>query len=467
MRLWNFRGEQSSISEALQLELPAHAVISVTGAGGKTSLIFEWARELSADGKKVAVTTTTHMMDPERMKMEPRDLYEGAALISVPAEPSAEMIEKIKDDIGRLLGSAGIVFVFSPDPGKPGKVKAPSGNILDFICGTADVTLIEADGSRRLPLKWPASWEPAAAEGSDITVCVAGLSALGKSTSDVIYRAEHLPERLRRELVDEALINALLISDEGGQKDARGELRFFLNQADNEEQQASASKIQAMLAACGLMSAWGTLAAKADPPRIAVILEAAGNSTRFGSNKLLHSMADGRPMVESILEKVRGLDVFKKILVTQYDEVAALAPDFDVVINDRPDLGISRSMQLGIKAAGDADAYMFCVCDQPWLSASTIRSLIDAYTCAFRDACARASEDGNKKGTAAIVSLAWRGELCNPKIFSSVYRDELMSLEGDAGGRRIISDHLNDLIPVEAGSENEVRDIDRPLSADL
>ena len=51
MKLWNFRGEQKSITDALQLEIPEHAVISVTGAGGKTSLIFAWARELAAAGK--------------------------------------------------------------------------------------------------------------------------------------------------------------------------------------------------------------------------------------------------------------------------------------------------------------------------------------------------------------------------------------------------------------------------------
>ena len=34
---------------------------------------------------------------------------------------------------------------------------------------------------------------------------------------------------------------------------------------------------------------------------IAIILEAAGNSTRYGSNKLLHIMEDGKPMICRIL----------------------------------------------------------------------------------------------------------------------------------------------------------------------
>ena len=113
-------------------------------------------------------------------------------------------------------------------------------------------------------------------------------------------------------------------------------------------------------------------------------------------------------------------------------------------MNSRPDLGISHSMQLGIKAAGDADAYMFCVCDQPFIRPESICRLIDEY----------------KKGTAGIVSLSWKGEMCNPKIFSSRYRQELMSLSGDIGGRQIIAEHADDLSLMEAGSEAEVKDID-------
>ena len=406
MNLWNFRGKQKTITDALQIRLPEHAVISVTGAGGKTSLVFAWARELAAAGKSVIITTTTHMYRPERMEED------------------------------------GISIVVSDDPERPDKVMAPPADILDSLRETADVVLIEADGSRRMPLKWPAEWEPVIPDYTDYTVCVAGLSALGRKTSEVVYRADELPDRFRRDTVDMNLIHAVISSRDGGQKGVRGEFRVFMNQVDDDiDRLASAYRLQQIFAVMGIQSAWGTLL---EEPKIAVILEAAGNSSRFGSNKLLHVMDDGRPMISSILDAVSPLDVYKKVLVTQYDEVAAMAPEFDVVINDRPDLGISRSMQLGLHAGGDADAYMFCVCDQPGLSTTTIERLIEAY----------------KKGTAGIVSLAWQGKMCNPKIFSSRYREELMSLSGDTGGRQIIAAHADDLLLVEADSEDEVRDID-------
>jgi len=406
MDIWNFRGKQKTITDALQIRLPEHAVISVTGAGGKTSLIFAWARELAAAGKSVIITTTTHMYRPERMEED------------------------------------GIRIVVSDDPERPDKVTAPPADILDSLRETADVVLIEADGSRRMPLKWPADHEPVIPDYTDYTVCVAGLSALGRKTTDVVYRADELPDRLKRETVDMNLMHAIISSRDGGQKGVRGDFRVFMNQVDDDiDRLASAYRLQQIFAVLGIQSAWGSLL---EEPKMAIILEAAGNSSRFGSNKLLHVMDDGRPMIASILDAVRPVEGCKRILVTQYDEVAALAPDFEVVMNDRPDLGISHSMQLGLQAGGDADAYMFCVCDQPGLSTATIERLIEAY----------------KKGTAGIVSLAWQGKMCNPKIFSSRYKEELMCLSGDTGGRQIISSHQDDIRLIEAESEDEVRDID-------
>ena len=85
---------------------------------------------------------------------------------------------------------------------------------------------------------------------------------------------------------------------------------------------------------------------------LAIILQAAGFSSRYGSNKLLHIMDDGQPMVCRILDIAAKQKACRRILVTQYDEVAALASGYDVVMNDHPELGISHSMQLGIEAAG-------------------------------------------------------------------------------------------------------------------
>ena len=184
-----------------------------------------------------------------------------------------------------------------------------------------------------MPLKWPADREPVIPDYTDITVCVAGLSALGGKTADVVYNAAGLPERFQRDTVDMNLMHAVISSRDGGQKGVRGDFRVFMNQVDDDiDRLAAAYRLQQIFAVMGIQSAWGSL--KPDEPKIAIILEAAGDSKRFGSNKLLHIMDDGRPMIASILDAVRPLEAYKKILVTQYDEVAAMAPDLDVVMND-------------------------------------------------------------------------------------------------------------------------------------
>lgn len=456
MKLWNYNGEQNTISGALSLRLPEHAVVSVIGAGGKTTLILAWARELAGSGKKVSITTTTHMYSPERMARDG---------LAVPD---------------------GVRFAAAPDPDDPEKVVALSAEEFEELRRASDVTLIEADGARGMPLKWPAAWEPVVPESSDATVCVAGLSAVGKKTADSVYRASDLPDRLQRDVVDHNFLHALISSREGGRKGACGEFRVFLNQVDDDtDRLAAAYRLQQIFSVMGIQTAWGSLQDGSEsraaengkspsPLQIAIILEAAGNSTRFGSNKLMHIMEDGRPMAACTMDAVSDAigmfsrmsaetrPAFKKILVTQYEEVAALAPDFEVVMNEHPELGISRSMQLGIEAAGDVDAYLFCVCDQPGLTAGSIAKLIRRFAETAPESGDQIGilSEGNKKETAGIVSLAWKGAMCNPKIFSSEYKDELMSLRGDTGGRQIIEAHADELVLVEAGSVSETLDID-------
>lgn len=256
MKFWNYKGEQSCISDALRVNIPAHAVICLTGSGGKTSLLFAWARELASAGKSVAVTTTTHMVDPE----SDHQPCEGIRVIYTDSYTDAsDEDSQIFADLGSALESDRIVMAVSHDAKRPGKVMSPSEGIIEFLHRNADVVLIEADGSRRMPLKWPAPWEPVVPEYTDITVCLAGLSSLGKAPQDVIYRYDDMPEELRRDKVDELLICTMLASLEGGQKGAQGEFRVFFNQADTDELRQSSARMQQILGLYGIQSAWGTL----------------------------------------------------------------------------------------------------------------------------------------------------------------------------------------------------------------
>lgn len=255
MHLWNYKGEKETITEALRVSIPEHAVICLTGSGGKTTLLFAWARELAASGKKVIVTTTTHMANPGSASSDEPAPWEGVAVIFTEDREADSVIPEIV----RTLDEEGIAMVVSADPDRPHKVGSPSQDIMDQMSALADAVLIEADGSRRMPLKWPAPWEPVVPECTDITVCVAGLSSLGRKPADVMYRYDELPDAFRKDTVNESFISAVLGSPDGGQKGAMGEFRVYLNQADTPELRSSASRIQQILGLYGIQSAWGAL----------------------------------------------------------------------------------------------------------------------------------------------------------------------------------------------------------------
>jgi len=183
--------------------------------------------------------------------------------------------------------------------------------------------------------------------------------------------------------------------------------------------------------------------------RINAILMAAGNSHRFGSNKLIH-VIDGKPMFQHILEKVLAVEsgLFQHIIVvTQYQEIMRMAEKFDkallLVENDNSNAGISYSIQLGMEADA-ADAYAFFVCDQPKLKSKTIEGFIKGFQ--------------NSGKTIGCVTC--KGRLGNPVVFMSCYYQELLNLNGDAGGKSVMKSHMEEVFFFEVEDERELYDMD-------
>ena len=59
--------QKDSLLTSLMISQEKYRSIAVVGGGGKTSLIFRLCKELISTGKKVIVTTTTHMAyEPDR-----------------------------------------------------------------------------------------------------------------------------------------------------------------------------------------------------------------------------------------------------------------------------------------------------------------------------------------------------------------------------------------------------------------
>lgn len=178
--------------------------------------------------------------------------------------------------------------------------------------------------------------------------------------------------------------------------------------------------------------------------KIGAILLAAGNSTRFGSNKLLYSI-EGKPMVQRCMELASEVSFQKRVIVTQYQEVKELAAAqrISCVKNSHPELGISHSIRLGVEALAEMDGWLFLVCDQPWLKVATVQRLVERY----------------QETSRGIAALRCGEDIGNPVIFSKSYRRELENLTGDKGGKRILLAHMTDAVFVEA-EKKELEDMD-------
>ena len=158
--------------------------------------------------------------------------------------------------------------------------------------------------------------------------------------------------------------------------------------------------------------------------KLGLIMLAAGNSRRFGSNKLLYTI-EGEPMYRHILsELMRVRKALKEqkhtceiTVVTQYEEIAAEAEKCgaQVLYNLHPDEGISSSLKIGLSRNREMDACLFTVSDQPWLRGETILALLEVFL---------------KEGK-GIACVEYDGKLGNPCVFSERYYGELMGLEGD------------------------------------
>lgn len=444
-----------SILKALDIDTDRYPVLSVVGGGGKTSLIFRIMEELTAVGKKVLITTTTHMAyEPDRPFAEDGDII----------------------SIKHNLEEHGYTIAAALDREKC-KISALSEEKMKEITALADVILIEADGAKKCPLKVPASWEPVIWKPTDLVIAVAGMDAAGKPIQEVCHRPENVADFLGKEaeekLTEEDIVRVVL-STEALKKCVYGrEYRVLLNKADIPGKSQVAESIADRLEEQGIHAAWGSLREKeyyicgkseterkraAQMPskrvKLALIMLAAGNSRRFGSNKLMYEV-DGVPMYQRTLRMLQKaaerIPDSRIVVVTQpqYSEIIDVVKETgaEVLFNPKPERGIASSMQIGLEIAKDADACLFTVSDQPWLTAETIIALYDAF-------------QSENKGMACTV---WGEKTGNPCIFSKKYYRELMEITGDKGGKQIIKRYPEDVTYLKISDEREQQDVDVPL----
>ena len=146
-------------------------IIAVVGSGGKTTLIKKLASQYLSAGKTVFVTTTTHMF------------IEKDTLLT---DDPDTIIQRLKE---KGYAMAGIV--------EGEKIKSLSLKTYEAVCTFADVVLVEADGSKHMPLKFPNACEPVIPDNTDRIIVVWGSHGLYKPAREVCHRLELVMKCLR------------------------------------------------------------------------------------------------------------------------------------------------------------------------------------------------------------------------------------------------------------------------------
>ena len=187
---------------------PASRVVALVGGGGKTTSLYALAREARDGGRRSVLLTTTHIGRPKERDVRVFDTLDQEGM-----EQAWEQGQVVA--VGRYL----------PD----GRLGQPEQAVWDYVFQRGQALYIEADGSRGLPLKYPADWEPVLPPETDQVLLLCGLSALDEPFDTYCHRAALARQRLGidQHLIDEALMARVLAAGY-----ARFSPRAVINQAD-------------------------------------------------------------------------------------------------------------------------------------------------------------------------------------------------------------------------------------------
>ena len=162
------------------IDLPAKPLISIVGAGGKTTTMYTLAGELAQRGKRVITTTTTQIFFPRP--------GETGTLIIATETPillkkiSAAWEQYFSVTVGGTVIRADKIAGLQPE--QPYELLMESG---------ADVVVVEADGARHRMIKAPAKHEPVVPPQTNVALLMMSAGAINQPLDAEVA---HRPERI-------------------------------------------------------------------------------------------------------------------------------------------------------------------------------------------------------------------------------------------------------------------------------
>ncbi len=420
-------------------------VISLVGAGGKTTTMFRLAAELASDGWKV-VTTTTAMIWRE----------DQCGFTVLEAET-----DRLMDQVSSALTEHSSITVASGLDEAKGKLIGIDPSIVGALVALpqVDVVIVEADGAKGRSLKAPAPHEPVIPASTSILMPLAAMDALGKPLDD---RFVHRPEIVVRlthaqpgDIITAELMSTVLLHPEGGLKNAPPLARVvpLINKVSASNTVSGREVARSLLHEPRVKRVLLTAVAEDDPVkevwgRVAAVVLAAGGSSRFGSPKQLLPWK-GKTLLEHVVDTALASSVQETVVVLghQAERGRAVVADrpIRVVVNEDWDSGQSSSVRAGVRAlTGGYQACLFLLVDQPNVTSRLIDDVLTRY----------------RRTLAPLVAPVHGSQRGNPVLFGKTLFPELLEAQGDEGGRQVIARHEREVETVEVRDQSLFLDID-------
>lgn len=177
------------------------------------------------------------------------------------------------------------------------------------------------------------------------------------------------------------------------------------------------------------------------------IFLAAGQSTRFGSDKLLHTLDNEKTIAQQAAETIiqacsDSVAVINNNTASSLVEILT-SGGFNVIKNKQAEDGMGSSIACGVKSLGDSEACLVALADMPFIKPETIKAMLQLF-----------------KNTQCIIAPRYKDKRGHPVLFSKHFFLELGQLNSDTGARDIIKNNHEYLLMVDVDDEGVIRDID-------
>ena len=172
-------------------------------------------------------------------------------------------------------------------------------------------------------------------------------------------------------------------------------------------------------------------------PKIAILILAAGASTRMGSPKQLLKWGESTLLNHRIEQAIKSkADNVFVVLGANYHKIKKTINQKSVHIlkNDEWEMGMGNSVAFGVKQilTLDFNAVLIMLVDQPLVNKSYLNDLMEA--CVLT----------NKP----IVATSYPKGVGVPAIFTNVYFNQLAAITGEKGAKELIKQHLENVTTI-------------------